>query len=600
MRIGSLGRRADRPGAGRPASSSSRRKSSRSEGSGTRRTPRHQAGRAIPLSPSSSAGVSTAVALIGALRPGPGPVIARRGARSSRRLPGRRGRSPRAGPDPLQSIAGIVRTRPGDEAGRSRWRRGLLTRRCSVDRRSGRSWRRARRCSAGTSRPTCPAAGAGHRGEQLALLAGLRPRAGDRPAGRRAARRGRGLRPGRPTPTSPAAVNVREWRRDYDRPTGCPGRWSRSWPATTSLAQQEWVVARAGRRLRPVPPLPGDDRRPEAAARPSAWRRRRPATTPCSTSTSRGPRGRPRAAVRRAPPRARAAGRARSPARPPARAGDPPPRLSASIGSASSARRWPPPIGFDFQRGRLDTTAHPFCSGIGPGDCRITTRYDAARLRRRLLRRSCTRSATASTSRVSTPTHYGTPLGEAVSLGIHESQSRLWENLVGRGRPFWAHFFPLARAASSTSALGDVDARRLPLRVNHVEPSLIRVEADEVTYNLHILVRFELEQALLSGDLAVGRPSRGLDRGDTANLWASPRPTTPRAASRTSTGAAGLIGYFPTYTLGNLYAAQLFAARRPRPRRPGRAARARRLRRPARRGSASRCIGRAAATARPT
>src|SRR5262249_44627411 len=98
------------------------------------------------------------------------------------------------------------------------------------------------------------------------------------------------------------------------------------------------------------------------------------------------------------------------------------------------------------------------------------------------------------------PEHFGTPMGSAVSLGIHESQSRLWENQVGRSRPFWEHFFPRARQVF-VGALEDVSLDDFVFAINDVQPSFIRVEADEATYNLHIILRFELEQALIGGDL---------------------------------------------------------------------------------------------------
>src|SRR5208337_3299643 len=156
--------------------------------------------------------------------------------------------------------------------------------------------------------------------------------------------------------------------------------------------------------------------------------------------------------------------------------------------------------------------------------------------------------------------HFGTPLGEAASLGVHESQSRLWENAVGRGRPFWSYWFPVARRVFY-EALRDVSLDAFLAAVNHVTPSLIRVQADEVTYNLHIIIRFELEQALLSGDLPVGDlPSAWNQKyGETLGL-------TPGSDAvgclQDIHWSAGLVGYFPTYTLGNIYAAQLFARAR--------------------------------------
>ncbi|MGH7536306.1 MAG: carboxypeptidase M32, partial [Gemmatimonadales bacterium] len=156
--------------------------------------------------------------------------------------------------------------------------------------------------------------------------------------------------------------------------------------------------------------------------------------------------------------------------------------------------------------------------------------------------------------------HYGTPMGEAASLGMHESQSRLWENFVGRSRPFWQHFFPRARGVFH-ELLHDVRVDAFVAALNRVEPTTIRVAADEVTYNLHVLVRFELEQALLSGDL----PAKDLPEAWAAayrdSLGITP-PSDREGCLQDGHWAEGLIGYFPTYTLGNVYAAQLYAAAR--------------------------------------
>jgi carboxypeptidase Taq len=151
-----------------------------------------------------------------------------------------------------------------------------------------------------------------------------------------------------------------------------------------------------------------------------------------------------------------------------------------------------------------------------------------------------------------------TPLSEAASMGIHESQSRLWENLVGRSRPFWVHWYPKLQAAFP-EALAEVPLERFFLSVNVVEPSLIRVEADEVTYNLHILLRFELEQAIFQGRHSVS---------ELPQLWK--RKMEEYLGVRPSNDADGILqdihwsmgafGYFPTYTLGNLYSAQFFGA----------------------------------------
>jgi carboxypeptidase Taq len=212
-------------------------------------------------------------------------------------------------------------------------------------------------------------------------------------------------------------------------------------------------------------------------------------------------------------------------------------------------------VGFDFQKGRLDTAAHPFCSGIGPGDCRLTTRYHLADFADAFFS-ILHEVGHGLYEQGLDPAHFGTPMGEAVSLGIHESQSRLWENAVGRSRPFWEYAFPLARRIFH-GTFHDVTPEAFHFAVNRVEPSAIRVQADEVTYNLHILVRFELEQALLSGDLPPGDVPASWDERYRHYLGIRPRDDA-EGCLQDIHWSAGLIGYFPTYTLGNLYAAQLF------------------------------------------
>ncbi len=213
-------------------------------------------------------------------------------------------------------------------------------------------------------------------------------------------------------------------------------------------------------------------------------------------------------------------------------------------------------IGFDFNRGRLDATAHPFCSGLGPSDCRITTRYNehAPTMAFFGILHEAGHGIYEQGLRGD---QYGLPPGEAVSLGIHESQSRLWENFVGRGRAFWEFFYPKARAAFPT-ALGDVPLDAFYGAVNDVQPSLVRVEADEATYNLHILIRFELEQALLEGDLPVG-DLPGAWNAKYAQYFGIEPPDNRLGVLQDIHWSGGAIGYFPTYSLGNLYAAQFFA-----------------------------------------
>ncbi|MCP4632103.1 MAG: carboxypeptidase M32 [candidate division Zixibacteria bacterium] len=213
-------------------------------------------------------------------------------------------------------------------------------------------------------------------------------------------------------------------------------------------------------------------------------------------------------------------------------------------------------MGFDFEGGRLDVTTHPFCTGFGPGDTRITTRYNLNHFNHAFF--GIMHEAGHGIYDQGLPAeHTGTPMGESVSLGIHESQSRMWENMVGRSRPFWNYFFPLAQRVFQKS-LADVKLDDFYFAANDVQPSFIRVEADEVTYNLHILVRFEMEHAFFKGDLKVDDIPAVWNEKFKHYLGITP-DNDANGCLQDVHWSNGLIGYFPTYTLGNLYAAQFYA-----------------------------------------
>ncbi len=217
-------------------------------------------------------------------------------------------------------------------------------------------------------------------------------------------------------------------------------------------------------------------------------------------------------------------------------------------------------MGYDFDAGRQDKSTHPFTiSFTPPYDVRVTTRLDPHLL----------------TSALFSTIHEGghglyelgfdpslarTVLANCPGLSIHESQSRLWENMVGRGRAFWTHYYPLLVELFPDRLTAD-DFERFYLAVNQVQPSLIRVEADEVTYNLHIVLRFELETALLQGDLKVADLPTAWNEKMEAYLGITP-PTNALGVMQDIHWGSGLIGYFPTYSLGNLIAAQLYATLR--------------------------------------
>lgn len=210
-------------------------------------------------------------------------------------------------------------------------------------------------------------------------------------------------------------------------------------------------------------------------------------------------------------------------------------------------------IGFDFAAGRIDTSIHPFCSRIGAGDCRLTTRYDETDFTQSLY--SVLHEAGHGLYEQGlAPEHYGTPLGKAVSLGIHESQSRLWENHVGRSAAFWEYWHPIA--CEFFPDLKRYSPAQITAAVNRVSPSFIRVEADQLTYDLHILLRFEIEVNLVEGRLATADvPASWNEQFE--KLFGLKVMKDSDGCLQDIHWALGSIGYFPTYTLGNLNAAQL-------------------------------------------
>lgn len=400
-----------------------------------------------------------------------------------------------------------------------------------------------------------PPGGVDHRGNQLAYLAGLHhekatdPRVGELLA----TLEGSPLVGG---PDDPVAVNVRELRRTYNRLTRLPKSLVEELARTMAHSRQEWVEARRHddfSRFRPwlekVFALKRqeaecfgyedsrydallDEYEPGARGREIAalFESLRAELVPLVEAIATSDRRPDKSILQRHFPVDR----------------------QRMFGETVAAA-----IGFDFERGRLDTTAHPFCTRIGPGDCRITTRFRADGFVDAFFG-ILHEAGHGLYDQGLDPAHHGTPMGDAVSLGIHESQSRMWENAVGRSRPFWQQFFPLARRFFP-DALRDVNLDDFHFAVNEVERSLNRVEADEVTYNLHVLIRFELEQALLSGDLNAADLPGAWNEKYERYLGVTP-PNDAEGCLQDIHWSEGLIGYFPTYTLGNLFAAQLFAS----------------------------------------
>jgi carboxypeptidase Taq len=397
-----------------------------------------------------------------------------------------------------------------------------------------------------------PAGGVENRSEQLALMAGLLHERGTDP------RLGELLQELEGSelladPSSAPAVNVRELRREYDRFVKLPRRLVEDVARVTALAQTAWAGARAradfnifrpylekivelkrgeaecvGYRQEPYDALL-EDHEPgmTTAIVARLFEALQRELVPLASRITQSPR---RVKLLRKPFPVE---RQRT--------------FSEAVALAA---------GFDGTRGRFDLGVHPCCTGIGPGDCRLVLRFDPYDFAGGVLT-ILHEVGHGLYEQGLDPAHYGTPLGEAASVGMDEAQARLWENRVGRSRGFWQHFFPKARTAFP-EALDDIPLDQFLLVVNQVRPSLIRVNADEVTYNLHILVRFELERALISGDLKAGDVPEAWNAGYRRYLGISPN-NDREGCLQDGHWADGLIGYFPTYTLGDVFAAQLFA-----------------------------------------
>lgn len=398
-----------------------------------------------------------------------------------------------------------------------------------------------------------PRAGVAHRAEQFALLAGLlHDRATDPRLGELlAAVEGSDLVADR---DSAEAVNVRELRRLFDRAMRLPRSLVAECARITSVAQREWVSAYEKSDWSLFQPwvekVVALKRAEAAALRPghdlyeTMLDEYEPGMTVRQVSTLfdalRGELVELLGAIQASPRRPNLSLLHRSY----------PLDRQRQFGEAVAAA-----VGFEFRRGRLDTSAHPFFTGLGPDDYRITTRFSLHHFGDGLFG-ILHEVGHALYEQGLDPTAYGLPMGESVSVGVHESQARLWENTVGRSLSFWRHFYPQARSLFP-EALQDVSLDEFYFAVNHVAPSLNRVRADEVTYNLHIFIRFELERALVSGDLAAADVPAAWNEQYRCYLGVSPSDDAEGCLQDGHWGG-GLIGYFPTYTLGNLIAAQLF------------------------------------------
>ena len=355
---------------------------------------------------------------------------------------------------------------------------------------------------------------------------------------------------------SEAAVNVREWRRLYDREVKLPTEFVEDFTRTTTKASQVWAEARQKSDFSIFAPLLEkivelcrrkadligfeteaydvllDEYEPGAktAEVEQVFKALRPELVELIGKIAAAPR-KPDIGILR---KQYDIGKQRL--------------FAESLGAAQ---------GLDFQQGRVDESTHPSCNALGPFGIRILTRYYLDDLHEGI---------TSMTHEVGhglydfghqDKSHWGTPMGETASLAIHESLSRLWENIVGRSREYWSYFFPQLQRIFREELAG-VGLDDFYGAMNYVTPSYIRVQADEATYNLHIMLRFELERAMIRGDLKVkdipGEWNRrfedyfGIEVDNDAN-----------GCLQDVHWAHGIHGYFPTYTLGNLCAAQFWA-----------------------------------------
>ncbi|MBS0201568.1 MAG: carboxypeptidase M32 [Planctomycetes bacterium] len=403
-----------------------------------------------------------------------------------------------------------------------------------------------------------PAGGAGFRSEQLGMLAGMtHERATSSRIGELLSELESSSDIG--DPDSDRVVNIREARRNYTRATKLPRRLVEELSRTSTLAQQAWVKAREDAEF-PVF-LPWLEKmialkREEAQAigfgdgvpYDALLDDYEPGMTTAEVASVFGPLRdelvRLVTAIHHSPRRPKVEILERHY-----------PKIPQIVVSEAASKS----IGFDFSRGRIDASAHPFCSGFGPGDCRLTTRYNDHHFPSAFF--GVLHESGHGIYEQGLPTDsFGLGIGQADSLGIHESQSRMWENFVGRSRPFWTYMFPTVQQAFPV-ALADVGFEDFYFAINDVRPSFIRVEADEVTYNLHIMLRFEMEQQLIAGDL---KPADvpGVWNEKFSQFFGLAVPNDALGCLQDIHWSAGLLGYFPTYALGNMYSAQFFEAAR--------------------------------------
>ncbi|WP_300163447.1 carboxypeptidase M32 [Solidesulfovibrio sp.] len=358
-------------------------------------------------------------------------------------------------------------------------------------------------------------------------------------------------------PATPEAANIHGWRRDYDLTVKIPEDLAVALAQAASAGQRAWELARRNNDFKAFAPhlqalLELSRRKAEALGYAGeAYDALLDGFEPGETAASVAPI----LAELRDATRAFVAAAKDAPA--PRALPQGPYPLEAQQAFLGEITRL---IGLPPEASRLDVSAHPFSTLIGPADARITVRYDAADFTKALFGAVHeTGHALYSLGHDPGDARHGTPMGEYVSLAVHESQSRLWENQVARSLPFWEHVLPLA--ADRFAALAGFSPREAYAAVGAIRPGLIRVDADETTYNPHIVLRFELELALVRGDLAVADLPGAWNEKSRDILGVTP-PSDAVGCLQDVHWSMGAFGYFPTYSLGNVYAACLFEAAR--------------------------------------
>ncbi|MGH7968384.1 MAG: carboxypeptidase M32, partial [Limisphaerales bacterium] len=357
----------------------------------------------------------------------------------------------------------------------------------------------------------------------------------------------RGFEPG-----TAEAANVREWRRLYDRATKIPASLVEKFERTRAHARAAWKEARQRSEFKLFKPhletLVQLNRR-----RADCWGFEESPYDALLTEYEPGARA---AQVRALFAELRSAIGGILQAAVEKSANVPGDLLAGNYPTAAQQalnREVAEAIGFDFGAGRIDTTTHPFCTTLGPADCRLTTRYNEHDFTQSFY--GILHEAGHGLYEQGLPAaDFGMPMGTAVSLGVHESQSRLWENHIGRDPAFWEHWHPVA--CRHFPELSRLTPQQVASAVNRVSPSFILVEADQVTYDLHIILRFEIEVRLIEGRLAV-KDVPGFWNEEFEKMLGLKVDKDSDGCLQDIHWSLGDMGYFPTYTLGNLNAAQL-------------------------------------------